>query len=99
LGLGLIYEGDEAERLETIGAATRWLPDMAASTMGVERQSDKAPAPERHTRCRRERSNMERVAIIARLKEGREQRAAELVGAGSPFDLATAAGGRSESWA
>ena len=31
---------------------------------------------------------MERVAIIARLKEGSEQRAAELVGAGPPFDLA-----------
>ena len=30
---------------------------------------------------------MERVAVIARLKEGREQRAAELVGAGPPFDL------------
>jgi len=30
---------------------------------------------------------MERVAIIARLKEGSEQRAAELVGAGPPFDL------------
>ena len=31
---------------------------------------------------------MERVAIIARLKEGSEQRAVELVGAGAPFDLA-----------
>ena len=31
---------------------------------------------------------MERVAIIARLKEGSEQRAAELVGAGPPFELA-----------
>jgi hypothetical protein len=31
---------------------------------------------------------MERVAIIARLKEGSEQRAAELVTAGPPFDLA-----------
>jgi hypothetical protein len=30
---------------------------------------------------------MERVAIIARLKEGSEQRAAELVSAGTPFDL------------
>lgn len=30
---------------------------------------------------------MERVAIIARLKEGRESRAAELIGAGRPFDL------------
>jgi hypothetical protein len=30
---------------------------------------------------------MNRVAIIARLKEGSEQRAAELVGAGPPFDL------------
>jgi hypothetical protein len=30
---------------------------------------------------------MERVAIIARLKEGSEQRAAELVGAGPSFDL------------
>ena len=30
---------------------------------------------------------MERVAIIARLKEGSEQRVAELVGAGPPFDL------------
>ena len=30
---------------------------------------------------------MERVAIIARLKEGSERRAAELVGAGPPFDL------------
>jgi hypothetical protein len=30
---------------------------------------------------------MERVAIIARLKEGSEQRAAELVRAGPPFDL------------
>ena len=30
---------------------------------------------------------MERVAIVARLKEGSEQRAAELVGAGPPFDL------------
>ena len=31
---------------------------------------------------------MERVAIIARLKEGSEQRALDLVGAGPPFDLA-----------
>jgi hypothetical protein len=31
---------------------------------------------------------MERVAIIARLKEGSEQRATKLVGAGPPFDLA-----------
>jgi len=31
---------------------------------------------------------MERVAIIARLKEGSEQRAAELVRAGPPFELA-----------
>jgi hypothetical protein len=31
---------------------------------------------------------MERVAIIARLKPGSEQRAVELVGAGAPFDLA-----------
>jgi hypothetical protein len=31
---------------------------------------------------------MERVAIIARLKEGAEQRAAELVAAGPPYDLA-----------
>jgi hypothetical protein len=31
---------------------------------------------------------MERVAIIARLKAGSEQRAAELVGGGPPFDLA-----------
>ena len=30
---------------------------------------------------------MERVAIIARLKEGSEQRAAELIAAGPPFDL------------
>jgi hypothetical protein len=30
---------------------------------------------------------MERVAIVARLKEGSEQRAAELVRAGPPFDL------------
>src|SRR5215218_5306698 len=30
---------------------------------------------------------MEPVAIIGRLKEGSEQRAAELVGAGPPFDL------------
>jgi hypothetical protein len=30
---------------------------------------------------------MERVAIIARLKEGGEQRARELVGRGAPFDL------------
>jgi hypothetical protein len=30
---------------------------------------------------------LERVAIIARLKEGCERRAAELVGAGPPFDL------------
>ena len=30
---------------------------------------------------------MERVAIIARLKEGSEERATELVGAGPPFDL------------
>jgi len=35
-----------------------------------------------------ERSNMERVAIIARLKEGCEQRAVDLVAAGPPFDLA-----------
>jgi hypothetical protein len=31
---------------------------------------------------------MERVAIIAHLKEGTEQRAAELVAAGPPFDIA-----------
>ena len=33
---------------------------------------------------------MERVAIVARLKRGSAQRAAELVGAGPPFDLADA---------
>jgi hypothetical protein len=33
---------------------------------------------------------MERVAIIVRLKERSAQRAAELVGAGPPFDLADA---------
>jgi hypothetical protein len=31
---------------------------------------------------------MERLAIVARLKEGTATRAAELVGAGPPFDLA-----------
>jgi hypothetical protein len=31
---------------------------------------------------------MERVAIVAHLKEGTEQRAAELVAAGPPFDIA-----------
>ncbi len=31
---------------------------------------------------------MERVAIIAHLKEGTEQLAADLIGAGPPFDLA-----------
>jgi hypothetical protein len=31
---------------------------------------------------------MERVAIVARLKEGSGPRAAELIGAGPPFDLA-----------
>jgi hypothetical protein len=31
---------------------------------------------------------MERVAIVARLKEGTGPRAAELIAAGSPFDLA-----------
>jgi hypothetical protein len=62
---------------------------MAASTMGVERQSNNAPAPKRQTALPpREEPTMERVAIIARLKEGSEQRAAELVGAGAPFDLA-----------
>ena len=34
---------------------------------------------------------MERVAIIAHLREGSEQRAAELVRAGPPFDLADTA--------
>src|SRR5688500_9949410 len=33
-------------------------------------------------------SDRERLAIVARLKEGSAQRAAELVGAGPPFDLA-----------
>jgi hypothetical protein len=42
---------------------------------------------ERHTN---KRSSMERVAIIAPLKEGGERRAAELVAAGPPFDLADA---------
>jgi hypothetical protein len=41
-------------------------------------------------RLPQERSNMERVAIIARLKEGSAERAAELVGAGPAFDLADA---------
>src|SRR5215210_3000507 len=39
-------------------------------------------------RRRQERSDMERIAIIARLKEGSEQRATELVEAGPPIDLA-----------
>jgi hypothetical protein len=57
--------------------------------MGVERQSNYAPAPKRHTALpAREEPTVERVAIIARLKEGSEQRAAELVRAGPPFDLA-----------
>jgi hypothetical protein len=48
---------------------------------------------------------MERLAVIARLKEGSAQRVTELVGAGPHFDLADAepvmapAGDRSESWA
>jgi hypothetical protein len=47
------------------------------STKAIERQS--LPSGE---------EQMERVAIIAHLKEGSEQRAAELVGAGPPFALA-----------
>jgi hypothetical protein len=47
------------------------------STKAIERQS--LPVGE---------EQMERVAIIAHLKEGSEQRAAELVRAGPPFDLA-----------
>jgi hypothetical protein len=61
---------------------------MAASTMEFERQSNNAPAPQRQTALpSREEPALERVAIIARLKEGCERRAAELVGAGPPFDL------------
>jgi hypothetical protein len=60
---------------------------MAASTMGVERQSSYAPAPKWQTALPpREEPTMERVAIVARPKEGSEQRAAELVEAGPPFD-------------
>src|SRR5687767_12569109 len=59
---------------------------MAASTMGVERQ-DKASARSGRSGAAERGATMERVAIIARLKEGSEQRAAELVGAGPPFDL------------
>jgi hypothetical protein len=33
---------------------------------------------------------MERVAIVARLKDGRQVRAAELIAEGAPFDLAEA---------
>jgi hypothetical protein len=47
------------------------------STKAIERQS--LPVGE---------EQMERVAIIAHLKEGSEQRANELVRAGPPFDLA-----------
>src|SRR4051812_34614043 len=61
---------------------------MVASTMGVERQSNKAPAPRRQkTLPPREEPTMERVAMIARLKKGSQQRAAELIGAGPPFAL------------
>jgi hypothetical protein len=68
---------------------------MAASTMGVERQSNYAPAPKWQTALPpREEPTMERVAIVARLKEGSEQRAAELVEAGPPFDLSKSGIGR-----
>ena len=49
--------------------------------------------------------NVERVAVLARLKGTSAQRATKLLGAGPPFDLADAepvmapAGDRSESWA
>jgi hypothetical protein len=56
--------------------------------MGVERQSNKAPARSGSKGAATRGATMERVAIIARLKEGSEQRAAELVEAGAPFDLA-----------
>jgi hypothetical protein len=46
-------------------------------------------APNASTRGRRgEEQRMERLAIVARLNEGSGSRAAELVAAGPPFDLA-----------
>jgi hypothetical protein len=56
--------------------------DVAVINTGHRAQSNGAA-----NGCRYERSKMERVAIIAHLKEGSEQRAAELVEAGPPFDL------------
>jgi len=37
---------------------------------------------------RREEEPMERLAIVAHLKEGSDRRASELIGRGAPFDLA-----------
>src|SRR5438552_17681614 len=72
LGLDLICAGDEAERPETLGAATRWLPDMVASTMGVERQSNKAPAPKRHESVTAERGANHGTRSDHRAPEGRK---------------------------
>jgi hypothetical protein len=59
-----------------------------AATMSVERQSDNAGAQAAHNGAARRGAAMKRVAIIARLKAGSEQRAAELVRAGPPLNLA-----------
>ena len=51
-----------------------------------ERQFQALPSPSWNRR--RKESPLERLAIIARLKEGTAHRAAELIDRGPPFDLA-----------
>jgi hypothetical protein len=89
LGLATICAANEAELLETLGPRPDGWPTLlpppwesSAKAVTRRRPSGRERLPPR------EEPTMERVAIIARPKEGNEQRAAELVGAGPSFDLA-----------
>ena len=54
----------------------------------MQEQATPALEPETVVGAEKEESSMERVAIVARLKEGSGPRAAELIARGPSFDLA-----------
>jgi hypothetical protein len=62
------------------GASAKARPSTA-------RKQEEALHP-RGGKRRREEEPMERLAIVAHLKEGSDRRASELIGRGAPFDLA-----------
>jgi hypothetical protein len=80
--------GDNANPERKMGARPDSRLTSPAPQCDQGATANKATGAKRHALAPPEGSSMERVAIIARLKEGSEPRAAELVAAGPPFDLA-----------